>query len=73
MANTNIAKSQSLHSQIANRYETFNKTPSFQQSQDEAEDLAVLLNSEQKNDEFNESLFTIIDEMEEEDLKSDKK
>jgi len=71
MANTNIAKSQSLHSQIANGYETYNKTPSFQQ--DEAEDLAVLLNSEQKNDEFNESLFTIIDEMEEEDLKSDKK
>ena len=34
----------------------------------EAEDLAVLLNSENKQD-FNQSLFTIIDEMEEEDSK----
>jgi len=54
-------------------------TPSFhriakpEEVLEEAEDLAYLLNNNQEkeetNEDFNESLFTIIDEMEEEDSK----
>jgi hypothetical protein len=43
---------------------------------EEAEDLAVMLNSrdaDETNEDFNESLFTIIDEMEEEDSKQGSK